>query len=66
MAKYDFLKLTRALTGPPVYIEVGHISTMIRWNNNEKTDVYLTGDNIPVAVLETPEQILDLLNFRID
>lgn len=61
MAKYDFLKLTRAKNGGPAYIEAGHISTMLIVDG--ATDVYLTGDPSPVTVLETPEQILGLMGF---
>ena len=61
MAKYDFLKLTRSRDGSPAYIEAGHISTMLI--DDKITHVYLTGDSSPVAVLETPEQILALMGF---
>lgn len=64
MAKYNFLKLTRAKNGDPVYIEAGHISTM--FIVDRATEVYLTGDPTPVSVLETPEQILALMDFRTD
>ena len=61
MAKYDFFKLTRAKNGDPVYIAAGHISTMLI--RDRATEVYLTGDPTPVAVVETPEQILALMGF---
>lgn len=64
MAKYDFLKLTRTRDGSPVYIEAGHISTM--FIVDKATMMYLTGDPSPVSVLETPEQILALMDFRTD
>lgn len=62
MAKYDFLKLTKK-RGIPVYIEVGHISSMIRWDEDERTDVYLTGDPTPVDVMETPDKIIELMSY---
>ena len=61
MAKYDFLKLTRTKDAGAVYIEAGHLSAMIPLLDGKGTDVYLTGDDIPVTVLETPDQILSLL-----
>ncbi len=61
MAKYDFLKLTRSKDGSPAYIEAGHISTMLIVD--KATEVYLTGDPTPVAVVETPERILALMGF---
>lgn len=61
MAKYNFLELTRAKNDSLVYIEAGHISTM--YSIDSATLVYLTGDPMPVSVLETPEQILALMGF---
>ena len=61
MAKYNFIKLTMSKNGAPVYIEAGHISTMI--SDDSATAVYLTGDPTPVSVRETPEQIIGLMDY---
>ena len=48
--------------GKTWYIDPYRISAFSRPQNEDETYIYLQGDDCPIYVTETPEQIIKLIN----